>query len=837
MPGRRQGTDQTRIPLGKLNKSPMPVKRKEPAAPVVEVAVALPVFGTFSYRVPEIWNDAAVAGARVLVPFKNRRATGYVLGPGEAPAGVDLLPVEDVLDPAPLLPATMIPWLRWMADYYLHPLGEVIRTALPGGLTDADISIWHLTETGAAALAGGQIEAPQREVLEALQRQPARTRSLRRRLKAPGLTRHLGALARLGWIERRQTLVRGATRPKNERFVRLAEGMPPSAVGPKAAARLLPILENGDAVSMADLRAKIPNAARLVSRLAARGQVTVEERPVFRDPFGEPVRPDAPLRLNADQQRAADAIVSRLGGGFATFLLAGVTGSGKTEIYLQAAAEAVRRGLNVLVLAPEIALIAQLEHRFRARFGAQVALLHSGLSAGERYDQWRRIVAGETRVAIGARSAVFAPFPATGLIIVDEEHDGAFKQETGLHYNARDMAILRGRYDRAVVLLGSATPSMAALHAAAAGRYQRLDLPERIESRPLPSVEIIDLRADRDKRGVRRFLSAPLLAAMQETLDRGQQVLLFLNRRGFAAFPVCAACGEALRCRRCAISLTLHQSRRAYQCHYCGDCQPADIRCPHCGADKIRPLGLGTEKLETLVQGVFPQARVARMDRDTVGRRKQLLTMLRQLREGAIDVLVGTQMVAKGHDFPGITLVGIVCADQTLNFPDFRAGERTFQLLAQVAGRAGRGASPGRVLLQTFNPDHFSIRAACAQDPDLFYRQEMALRQALAYPPATRLALVRLAGRDPERTTAAARRLGEVCRQQAAGMGGGVEVLGPAPAPIEKIAGRHRWQILIKDADVQRLRRLLGRVQAEALGARRPRDVQVVIDVDPQSML
>ncbi|RLB93817.1 MAG: primosomal protein N', partial [Deltaproteobacteria bacterium] len=375
----------------------MPVKRKEPAAPVVEVAVALPVFGTFSYRVPEIWNDAAVAGARVLVPFKNRRATGYVLGPGEAPAGVDLLPVEDVLDPAPLLPATMIPWLRWMADYYLHPLGEVIRTALPGGLTDADISIWHLTETGAAALAGGQIEAPQREVLEALQRQPARTRSLRRRLKAPGLTRHLGALARLGWIERRQTLVRGATRPKNERFVRLAEGMPPSAVGPKAAARLLPILENGDAVSMADLRAKIPNAARLVSRLAARGQVTVEERPVFRDPFGEPVRPDAPLRLNADQQRAADAIVSRLGGGFATFLLAGVTGSGKTEIYLQAAAEAVRRGLNVLVLAPEIALIAQLEHRFRARFGAQVALLHSGLSAGERYDQWRRIVAGETR--------------------------------------------------------------------------------------------------------------------------------------------------------------------------------------------------------------------------------------------------------------------------------------------------------------------------------------------------------------------------------------------------------------------------------------------------------
>jgi len=804
---------------------------------VVEVAVALPVFGTFSYRVPEMLADAVRTGVRVLVPFKNRRATGYVLGPGEAPAGIDLLAVADVLDTAPLLPEAMIPWLRWMADYYLHPLGEVIRTALPGGLTDADVSIWHLTGTGVGALAHGEIEAPHRELLEILQRQPSRVRSLRRRFKAPGLTRHLAALERLGWIECRRTLVRGATRPKNERFVRLADGVEPSTVGPKAGTLLLPLLQNGDAVSMADLRAKIPNAARLVARLAARGQVVLEKHPVFRDPFGEPVHPDSPLRLNADQQRAADTIVSRLGDGFSTFLLAGVTGSGKTEVYLHTAAEALRRGLHVLVLAPEIALIAQLERRFRARFGTDIALLHSGLSAGERFDQWRRIVAGETRVAIGARSAVFAPFPAAGLIIVDEEHDSAFKQETGFHYNARDMAILRGRGDGAVVVLGSATPSMAALQAASAGRYQRLDLPGRIEARPLPSVEVVDLKTLRDNRGIRRFLSAPLLTGMQETLSRGEQVLLFLNRRGFAGCPVCATCGEALRCPRCDISLTLHQAKGVYQCHYCGYQQPVDIRCPHCGADKIRPLGLGTEKLEALVRGAFPQARVARMDRDTVARRSQLLTMLRQLREGAIDVLVGTQMVAKGHDFPGITLVGIVCADQTLNFPDFRAGERTFQILAQVAGRAGRGHVPGRVLLQTFNPDHFCIRAACAQDPDLFYRQEMALRETLAYPPVTRLAMVRLAGREPEGTAAEARRLGEICRRLASGGGRGIEVLGPAPAPIERIAGRHRWQILIKDADVQRLRRLLCRIQAEALAVRRPREVQVVIDVDPQSML
>ncbi len=815
----------------------MPVKQKEQKGTVVEVAVALPVFGTYSYLVPEDRAGAVAAGVRVLVPFQNRRATGYVLGPGQVPDGIELLPILDVLDAAPLLPEAMLPWLRWMADYYLHPLGEVIRTALPGGLTDTDVSMVELTAEGRKRLSDGLAEAARRDLLDRIANGPVRLRTLRRQFPDMAVSSAVAFLERTGWVQRRRHLVHGTTRAKTERRVRLIQAPETATRRAPVRQRLLDLLGDGEAVPVSEIRASIPRVAPVLRDMASRGWLVFEDSPVFRDPFGDEIHMDRPLRLNRDQRQAADAICAGLGQGFATFLLAGVTGSGKTEVYLHAASEAVARGLNVLVLAPEIALLAQLERRFRARFGDGVAVLHSGLSPGERFDQWRRIAAGEAAVALGARSAVFAPFAAVGLILVDEEHDGAFKQETGFRYNARDMAIMRGRHDGAVVVLGSATPCLAALHAAARGRYRRLNLPERIERRSLPAVEVIDLRQYRDARGAGRFLTSPLVEAMRQTLARKEQVLLFLNRRGYAAYPVCAACGEALRCRRCDISLTLHQGRHAYQCHYCGYSQPANIRCPHCGAEKIRLLGLGTEKLEAMVRAVFPQARVARMDRDTVSRRSQLLTLLRQLREQRIDVLIGTQMVAKGHDFPGITLVGIVCADQTLNFPDFRAGERTFQLLAQVAGRAGRGDFPGKVLLQTFNPDHFSIRAACAQDPDLFYQREIGLRETLGYPPAKRLAMVRLAGRDPEGTAAAARHLGEVCRRLASETGGGIEVLGPAPAPIERVAGEHRWQILIKDSDAHRLRRLLWRVQADAAGVGRPRRVRVSIDVDPQSML
>jgi primosomal protein N' (replication factor Y) len=807
------------------------------ALPAVEVALALPVWSTFSYTVPIHLASAARPGMRVLVPFGSRRATGYVLGPQSSAPAQPMRAIEDVLDDDPLLPASMLPWLRWMAHYYMHPPGEVIRTALPAGLIDGDVRMAAITDQGLSALEAGRATEPEADLLRRLRQRPMPVRGLYRHLRGVALVSLLERLERAGWLQVHHKLVRGSTRAKMERFVRLHPQADATAeVRSPKQRELLALLGEGLAVALTDLRARLPGAAARVRALAAKGMVTVEERPVFRDPLGEPVAADVPPPLTGAQDRALARIGAALGDGFTAFVLAGITGSGKTEVYLQATAAALARGHNVLVLAPEIALIAQIERRFRARFGASVAVLHSGLSTGERYDQWRFIRRGQSAIAIGARSAVFAPFARLGLIIVDEEHDGAYKQDNGLRYNGRDMALARGQREGAVVVLGSATPSMAAMYALHQGRYRRLELPERIESRPLPQVAVVDLRDHRGGRGTRRFLTPPLVDAMGRALGAGEQVLLFLNRRGFAAFPVCGACGEALRCRRCDIALTLHRARNVYQCHYCGYSQPASIACPHCHSDKIRPLGLGTERIEAAVQALFPQARVARMDRDTVSGRGQLLRLLRRLHERSVDVLVGTQMVAKGHDFPGITLVGIVCADLTLNFPDFRAGERTFQLLAQVAGRAGRGDRPGRVILQTFNPAHFSIQAACAQDMEMFYRREIGLRQALAYPPFSRLAMVRLAGRDPERTAASAALLVAAGRREAA-VEGGVEVLGPVPAPLARVADRYRWQILFKGMALKALRRVLGAVQTEIQTGRVPQGVQVAIDVDPQSML
>ncbi len=825
----------------------MGVEQTDPAAavpanaadpiPVAEVAVALPVWQTFSYTVPPHLSGAVQPGVRVLVPFGNRRATGYVIAAGSAAPEQELRPIEDVLDEHPLLPAAMLPWLRWMADYYLHPVGQVIRSALPAGLTDGDVYLIEITADGLAALDAGQATGTEGQVLERLRRRPATQKALYRHFPGVTLSSVLGRLERSGWLQRHQKLVRGATRPKTERFVQLMPGADAAAARSDMQRELLALLEGAAApMSMSELKTRIPGAAQRVRALAGRGLLALEARPVFRDPLGEPVDPDCPPLLNQAQRRAVEKIGEAIGRGFAAFVLDGITGSGKTEVYLHATAMAVARGHNVLVMAPEIALIAQIERRFRARFGERIAVLHSGLSAGERYDQWRSIAQGGTAIAIGARSAVFAPFQNLGLIIVDEEHDGAFKQDAGLHYNGRDMALVRGQREGAVVVLGSATPSMGALHAVEQGRYHRLVLPERIKNRPLPQVEVVDLREYRRERGTRRFLTPRLIQGMRAALDNGEQVLLFLNRRGFAAYPVCGSCGEVLRCRRCDISLTLHRARNAYQCHYCGFSQAAGIPCPHCHSDKIRLLGLGTEKLEAAVQAIFPQARVARMDRDTVSRRGQLLRLLRRLHERSVDVLVGTQMVAKGHDFPGITLVGIVCADLTLNFPDFRAGERTFQLLAQVAGRAGRGDRSGRVILQTFNPEHFSIQAACAHDAQMFYRQELGLREALGYPPFSRLAMVRVAGRDPEQTAETAARLVATGRRAAEGEGG-VAVLGPVPAPLARVADRHRWQMLFKGVTFRALRRVLSRIQAEMHAGDLPRGVQVAIDVDPQSML
>ena len=806
----------------------------------LEVAVPLPVPGTFTYGVPAGLEGKILPGMRVLVPFGRRRLSAWALGPGEQSGRGDLKAVLDAPDAEPLFPEAMIPFFRWTAAYYKQPLGEVIQTALPAGTRLFERTVYRLRPEALARLETEPLSAPEERIVGLLRRGEKTLAGLSRGVAEAGLRRHLAALERRGLLERSRRLAQGGGAPRLKPWVRALPGAAPQGLPPRQEEVFREIVREGE-IALDELARRLPRAAAAVRALLRKGLVERIRRRLYRDPLGEPILPDRPPVLTPEQEAAVAALAAALGRGFAPFLLRGVTGSGKTEIYLRLAAAAVAAGFSVLVLVPEIALISQTERRFRARFGERIAVLHSRLAAGERFDQWCRVLQGEAPIALGVRSAVFAPLPRLGLIVVDEEHDPSYKQEGGVPYHARDLALVRGRDHGAVVVLGSATPSLESAYNAKRGKYTELILTRRIEERPLPAVRVVDLRAMRGRRGPGRFIGEELRAALAETLGRGEQALVFLNRRGFAGFPVCAACGEALRCPRCEIALTLHRAERRYRCHYCGFERPAgEEACGSCGRREIRPLGLGTEKVEEALRALFPQARIARMDSDTTRAKGSLLALLRGLREKTIDVLVGTQMVAKGHDFPGITLVGVVCADLSLHFPDFRAGERTFQLLAQVAGRAGRGEQPGRVVLQTYNPEHVILQAACRQDYDAFYESEMGFRRELGYPPLSRIILLRISGPGKGEAERAARAVAGAClelRRREGGRFAAVEVLGPAEAPLARVAGRSRFQVLLKGADPGPLHRLAERCLARLPELGLPASVAAEVDVDPLFLL
>ncbi len=808
----------------------------EEKGPYVEVAVTLPVDGTYTYSVPPSLVAGAFPGMRVLVPFGRRRVSGYVLAQAsENRLQAGIKPVIALLDREPLFPEALVPFFRWVADYYLHPVGEVIQTALPAGLSVKEVESCSLTVAGTAALESGALSSEHQRWLSAIQDSGAKgARS--KALRETGL-RHetLLELEMRGWVLRGIGFAGGRTGPKLARFAFRGPSRTQitgrAAAGPRG--QVLDLVAAAGEVSLSEIERKIPGAGRALRALEISGHIGTREHTVYRDPFGEAILPDAAPELTVEQARATAAVRAALSAGFTAYLLTGVTGSGKTEVYLQLAAEVIGLGQTVLVLVPEIALISQMERRFRARFGETVAVLHSGLSPGERFDQWMRIKRGAARIVVGARSAVFAPLARPGLVIVDEEHDGSYKQESGLPYNARDLAVVRAKLCDSVALLGSATPSLQSLYNRQRGKFRGLTLSCRVADRPMPVIEVIDLRENRGRSGIGRFITPALEQAIGQTLERGEQSLLFLNRRGYAGFSICGACGESLRCPHCAVSLTMHRGAGAHRCHYCGFSRPLTVVCPACGAGKMRALGLGTERVEAAVAALFPEARVARMDRDSTARRGSLVTLLKGLRDRTIDILVGTQMVAKGHDFPHLTLVGILCADLSLHFPDFRAGERTFQLLAQVAGRAGRGDAPGRVMLQTYNPDHFTIR--CARDGDLaaFARQEMGYRRELGYPPLTRMVLLRVQGRDAGRTREQAQSLGEACRAAASDA---VTVLGPIEAPMVRLADHYRWQVILKASAMAPLQRVLRRLMA-ASPFFNSREVRVFVDVDPYFLL
>ncbi len=812
-----------------------------------EVAVALPVHGLFTYTVPPRFASRVVAGARVLVPFGGRGVAGVVVRTAApAPEHVQPSPIREVRTER--VPADLLQLALWIADYYEAPPGEALRLVVPAGTDESAAAVVSLTTAGRAVVDGAGGARPPIEARLLARVASARGGALaRKQIPRAELINALPALLRDGLLAEGDAVKRARVRAKRERVVSLVRDLELAAARASLARapKRLALLEAIVAAAAAETGAErsvvaIPVAAlptgsaTALRELAAAGLVQLGDRESALEvsTAGEAMAvsaPSTPPPLTDQQAPAVAALTDALGKGFATFLLHGVTGSGKTEVYLHLIAEARARGQGAIVLVPEISLTPQLAARFRARFGDEVAVLHSGLREGERFDEWRRLVDGSARIALGARSAVFAPVADLGVIVVDEEHDGSFKQDEGVRYHGRDVALVRAQRAGAVCVLGSATPSLESYAAAQAGRYRMLSMPTRATGAPLPAVELVDLRTYQPDGEA--MLSAPLARAIDEALAAGDQTILFLNRRGFATFVLCKACGHAFRCRHCAVSLTYHRAADRLVCHYCDFAMRVPEQCPSCkSTGSIERKGLGTERVAAALAERWPAARVARLDRD-VGAGAKAEAVLARVARREVDILIGTQMVTKGHDFPGVTLVGVLCADLALGLPDFRAAERTFQLLTQVAGRAGRAERAGRVVIQSYRTEAEAVACAARHDYAGFFAAEDAARAELGYPPHGRLAAIRIDGPDVAQVAAVARDLGAAATASAR-HGGDVQVLGPAEAPLARLRGRCRWQLWLKSPDRGALRRVVRAVLSVEV-----KGVRVAADVDPLSAL
>lgn len=849
----------------------------EGAARIVRIALPIPIDRLFDYRLPARQTLAVAPGTRVRVPFSGQSLTGLVVpqdlstpeedaparpiaehasgAPDEAKVGPvptrarrELAEIEAVVDEEPVVSEAMLRILGDAAREIFCPIGLALAHALPPGAAPRVARPWALTLRGERALAQGAMAAHAldgegRPLLEHLARRPATGAALARAFPRVDVDARLTSLARDGLVERRIEQRGPRARIPHERFVRPTPGLDLRdacdrllARADKQAALLRRIAAARDGLATRALTRGDVGAAPLLRALARRKLVVFEQRPRLEAPDDFLDGGDA-VELTEDQALALrpirDAIKRQVA---ETFLLHGVTGSGKTEVYLRALAETRAAGRQALVLVPEITLTHQIVARVRTRFGDQVAILHSGLKPGERLAQWERLRTGQTAIAIGARSALFAPLESLGLIVIDEEHDGAYKNDEGFRYHTRELAERIARQAACPLILGSATPSLETRHRADRGEIARLSLPRRVGGRPLPAVEIVDLAKEKERnpRGRKAILSRPLRRAIEQALAAGGQTILFLNRRGFSTRIFCFQCGHAERCDDCDVALVYHATENQLRCHYCDLVREVPEHCGGCGDPETALLGVGTERLEEETRALFPAARTMRLDRDVAARRGYTEKVLRALKHGEVDIVIGTQMVAKGHDFPGVQLVGVVAADLGLHLPDFRAAERTFQLLTQVAGRAGRAQRPGRVVVQTFVPDHYAIAPVASHDFEGFYREEIQHRESLGYPPFGLLTRIVVHAEDESETREAAERLAEAARAELAGAPG-LEILGPAPAPIARLRGRFRFMLLLKGADAALLRRVTERLLAAARGL--PRSVQFALDARPVNML
>ena len=806
-----------------------------------DVAVPVPLDAVFTYLIPEN-APAPVIGGRVIVPFREQRLCGIVTELHDREPSFTVRRLSQILDTTPALTPELMQLGKWIAHYYIAPLGEVLHTMLPLSAEFRRVVGYRITDKGIAALhaaatTGSSLRAqkePEHQDLEyaALNRladgEIMREATLR---SSSGATKSvLQSMLRKKWIAREDLSdVRDATRIVAFAVLREVSGK----LNPNQQTIVDHLRsQEGQRAAVEALR-ELGVPRTTLQTLVRRGIVELKEEPAGFHVSG--MKPRKLEFLFTPAQKAALSAISESveQRKFAPMLLHGVTGSGKTAVYLSAMQAVLAKGRSAILLVPEIGLTPAMAADLHQIFGDEVAILHSSLSQDERAEQWKRIRNGESHIVVGTRSAVFAPVPDLALIVVDEEHDHSYKQEEMPRYHARDVAVMRANMSDSAVVLGSATPSLETYHNAVQGKYRLLELPERIEKRPLPEVEILDMREEFQRTKKDEALSRKLVAEIGERLERSEQVMVLLNRRGYSAFVLCRECGESVQCKNCAIAMTYHKREHRLVCHYCGYMRPAPRTCPKCGSEFVQYLGTGSEKLEHILHGLFPQARIARLDRDTVRGREDFERMLTALQSGEIDLLVGTQMIAKGHDVANVTLVGVVGSDAALSFPDFRAAERTFQLLTQVAGRAGRGDTPGRVVLQTFFPDHYAIQFAAAHDYRGFYEKEIRFRSWMHYPPFNAVSNVLIRSHKLDEALAWSGILGkwfEGTQKE------GVRVMGPAAAAIVRLKTEYRYHFLLKSPSRERMNTLLRAMLEHAEEQKIPR-TNVVVDVDALSLI
>jgi primosomal protein N' (replication factor Y) len=808
---------------------------ESPQSTYASVAAPVPLANAFTYRVPADLVGGVAAGCRVRVPLGRRRVVGVVLAVGvEPPAGVDMREIEELLDHEPVLPADLLELARFVADYYAAPVGDVLRSFLPAALPSWGAQKVWLTDAGAVAPPRSAGEAT--IVATLLASGASRVAVLRRAIGREDFAASLAALRASGRVASAEDRERGGAR-----YQAAVELAPPGgwdrevlSKRSKPAQAIFEYLDTvGRPATLEELARETGASGAVVRRLVTAGAlrrfVQVEKLDLRRHELN--ARPGGSFTLREDQATAVAAIVQALDAGrFSGHLLHGVTGSGKTEVYLRALDHCRRQGRSAIVLVPEIGLVPALAAELRRRFDDDLAVFHSALGSGERHQEWERVRRGEARVVLGPRSALFAPVERLGLVVVDEEQDAAFKQDASPRYHGRDLAFVRAGHAHAVLLLASATPSLESRWNVERGRLARLALRGRAGAGKLPEGILVDLRDEgRGSRPAETSFSARLVEELRATFERGDQAILLRNRRGFAPTLLCRACGEDFRCENCGLPRTLHKRKESLVCHYCGSHREVPRACPTCAREVLEPIGSGTERVEEEFRELFPDVSVSVLDRDAVQRAGGAAAVLERFSTGEAQALIGTQMVSKGHHFPRVALAAVLGADGYLGFPDFRAVERTYSLLTQLAGRAGRAETPGKVLVQTYHPDHYAIRAALENDDEGFAREEMRFRRVFHYPPYTRMVLV--ASRDPDRAVAETALLDFARRLREQTLPADVRIQGPGPAPFERLRGEWRFQLIARSRQGNELRRAVRSALAAGPGR------GITVDVDPQALL